>query len=111
MSSDSSPRIVREPAKKRQVSPRHPSTDCALNRGTLPKSLPDRRSSRPKSGVFFGGFAWHEWFLRAFPLLSFFSSKKRRNSYSERVPKKWGFGFPGASARPPVFFSFASSYS
>ena len=68
------PQIVRDSAKKWQVSPWHLSLDHALNRWARPETLPDSKCSLRKSGVCFSGFAWHEWFLRAFPLVSFFLS-------------------------------------
>ena len=57
---DSRLRIVRNTAKKRQVSPRHLSQDRALNRQMRQESAPDRRSSRQKSGVLFKQLALHK---------------------------------------------------
>src|SRR6267143_4486312 len=56
--------IVLDLLKKRQVSPCDQSPDCALNRETRPKSPADKKSSRPKRGVFFSGFSSREWLFR-----------------------------------------------
>src|SRR5713226_9394288 len=64
--SNGSPRIVRETAKKRQVSPSQTSQNPALISPYRLLSLPDRKSSRRKSGVCFSHFAWHE---RSVPIL------------------------------------------
>jgi len=62
--SNGSPRIVRETAKKRQVSPSQTNQNPALISPYRLLSLPDRKSSRRKSGVCFSHFAWHEWLER-----------------------------------------------
>src|SRR5207244_1968270 len=43
-------------------SPCHPRLDCALISYNREESVPDRKSSRQKSGVLFKHFASHEWF-------------------------------------------------
>src|SRR5712664_3222856 len=106
MRSFPSPRIVRGLEKKGQLSPLHRSPNYAVISLSRPLSPLDRKSSRQESGVCFSGFAWHERFLRVFAPLPFSRVRKHRNRYSERIPKKWGFGFPGASLEAPWFLLF-----
>src|SRR5712692_8102182 len=71
--------IVLDLLKKRQVSPCDQSPDSALNRETRPKSPADKKSSRPKRGVFFSGFASREWLFRTKVKVSL------KGSYGKRV--------------------------